>query len=436
MEAIAAGELAMRTVAVAALLAAGITLAANAASIEYEGKIEGLNAISVNGKIDLGDADRFREIASTVSGPTVVVLRSPGGTVVDGLNIGLTIRQKGFATGVQDNEICASVCGLIWLAGNPRFLSPSSKVGFHAAYGEDGRESGQGNALIGAYIAKLGLSYDAVAYLTVASPGDMQWLMPDDAQRVGITYSLIQPPKSEPRPFMAQPQPQYQAPAAPAGTPAEQQARSIMLAYNAYWSQSGTNVEDLVGYYADMIWFFGTMVSREAVMDAKRKFATRWPVRHYVINPGSLFVQCDGGSCTVTGVVNWDCTSPERGAHSVGISNFAVRIVNGLIVSENGLTLTSHTDAVESQQAATTASYAQGRQARMEYEQWYSNLPESAYKGGAQFWATHRSDKPAPPSCTGPPEWVAGCVAARVRLAPSDVRRTSDKNFWLGWNSL
>ena len=214
-----------------------------------------------------------------------------------------------------------------------------------------------------------------------------------------------------------------------------------MLAYNAYWSQSGTNVEDLAGYYSDVISFYGTMTSRNAVMDAKRRFAIRWPIRHYAVDPVSLLVQCDGSGCTVTGVVNWDCSSLERGAHSSGTSDFALRIANGLIVSENGSTLADHPDTAESQQPPTTASYVQGRQARIEYEQWYANLPEGGYKAGAQFWATHRGDKPAPPNCVGPhcvgpPDWVAGCVAARVRLAPSDLRRGTDQNFWYGWNSL
>jgi hypothetical protein len=48
----------------------------------------------------------------------------------------------------------------------------------------------------------------------------------------------------------------------------------------------------------------------------------------------------------------------------------------------------------------------------------------------------NRSDKPNPPNCVGSSEWVAGCVAARIRLTPSDIRRNSDKNFWLGWNSF
>lgn len=58
----------MKTAALAGLLAAGTSLAANAAAIDYHGNIEGLNAISITGKIDQGDAERFREVASTVTG--------------------------------------------------------------------------------------------------------------------------------------------------------------------------------------------------------------------------------------------------------------------------------------------------------------------------------------------------------------------------------
>ena len=52
------------------------------------------------------------------------------------------------------------------------------------------------------------------------------------------------------------------------------------------------------------------------------------------------------------------------------------------------------------------------------------------------FWAMHRGDKPQPPPCAGSPDWLAGCLALRTRLAPIDVRRTSEKDYWWGWNSL
>jgi hypothetical protein len=291
-----------------------------------------------------------------------------------------------------------------------------------------------GNALVGAYLNKLGLSYGAIVYLTDAPPDDMQWLNPEDAEKAGITYSLIRPPKSEPRPFIAQPEPQRTSP--PVSSSAEQQVSRLVDAYFVYWSQSGTDVESLAPYYADMVSYYGTMTSRDQIMDAKRKFAIRWPVRRYTINPSSLFVQCEGGSCTVTGVVVWDCTSAERAAHSAGTANFALGIVNGLIVSENGTTLTKNADASDQQQASTTVAYTQGRQARIDYERWFAGLPEGGYKDGAAFWAAHRGDKPAPPNCVGTPVSVAGCVTARVRLMPSDIRRNNDKNFWFGWNSL
>jgi hypothetical protein len=414
----------------AGLLAASTALSASAATIKYEGKPEGLNLISITGQIEHGDSDRFDEIVAPLTGPTVVVLRSPGGIVVDGLDIGLSIRRNGYATAVSD-DICASVCGLIWLAGSQRFLTENSKIGFHAASDEHGQEIGAGNALVGAYLSKLGLSYRAIVYLTDAPPDDMQWLSPEDAEKVGITYSLIKPPKSEPRPFITQPPPQYHAPP-PASSP-EQQVARLVDAYFAFWSQSGTDVESLAAYYADTVSFYGGMTSRDKIMDAKRKFAVRWPIRRYIIDPGSLFIQCDGGSCTVTGSVVWDCTSPDRGAHSAGTASFTLRVINGLIVSENGSTVTN---ANEQQQASTTVAYAEGRQARTEYERWYAGLPGGGYKDGAQFWAAHRSDRPIPPNCVGPPDWVAGRVAARVRLTPSDIRRSSDKNFWFGWNSF
>jgi hypothetical protein len=329
----------------------------------------------------------------------------------------------------------------MWLAGEPRFISPSSKVGFHAAFrADDGQESGQANALIGAYLSKLGLSYDAIAYMTDAPPDDMRWLTPADAAKYHITYSLIRPPSAEPRPFTPEGAP-YRPPAqtppsaAPPPSTAEQQASRLVQAYYAYWSQGGTNVENLTQYYAEMVSFYGNIISRERVMNEKRIFSIRWPVRHYTIN--SIYAQCDvDGTCSVTGVVAWDCTSQERGEHSVGTANFAVRLVNGRIVLENGSVLTGRKETAESQTAASTVAYAEGRQSRIAYETWHSGLPEGSYKEGVTYWVSHRSLIP-PPNCSGgTADWLAGCTAARNRFAPIDYRRVTDKNYWLGWNSL
>src|SRR5689334_10623527 len=103
----------MKTIALAGLLAASTSLAANAATIDYK-VIERLNVITVIGRIDSGDEYRFENIVSTIDGPALVILNSPGGVVVDGLDIGLTIHRKGYFTAVPEDSVCASVCGLIW----------------------------------------------------------------------------------------------------------------------------------------------------------------------------------------------------------------------------------------------------------------------------------------------------------------------------------
>ena len=119
-----------------------------------------------------------------------VLLNSLGGNVVEALAIGQAIRNAGLDTAILNQAVCASACALIWLAGINRYLAPEGLVGFHAAYsgsGDDARENGAANALVGAYLTKLGLPYEAVVYVTSAAPNDIQWLSFDDARKVGIT---------------------------------------------------------------------------------------------------------------------------------------------------------------------------------------------------------------------------------------------------------
>jgi hypothetical protein len=398
-----------------------------------------VSTITVVGLIKDGDAERFEEVAAAITGQALVVLSSPGGLVIEGLNIGIAVHRHGYATRVPDSALCASICGLMWLAGEQRFISSSSKVGFHAAFRTDDRqESGQANALIGAYLSKLGFSYDAIAYMTDAPPDDMRWLTPIDAAKYHIAYSLIRPPSAEPRPFMSEaplyPPPMQTPPplVSPPSSTAEQQANRLVQAHYAYWSQGGTNVESLAQYYADKVSFYGTIISRERVMNEKRNFSIRWPVRHYTIN--STYAQCDvDGTCSVTGVVAWDCTSQERDEHSAGSANFAVRLVSGRIVSENGSVLTGRKETAE---APSTAAYVEGRQARIAYETWYNGLPDGGYKEGVTDWVSHRSLNPPPNCIGGTADGLAGCNAARTRFAPIDYRRLTDKNYWFGWNSL
>jgi uncharacterized protein len=56
------------------------------------------------------------------------------------------------------------------------------------------RETGVGNALVGAYLTRIGLPLDAVIYITKAAPESMTWLTPEDARKVGIDLKVVEEP--------------------------------------------------------------------------------------------------------------------------------------------------------------------------------------------------------------------------------------------------
>src|ERR1700730_10594600 len=154
--------------------------------------------VKVTGPLESGDKDLFlRKILSLSS--AVVAFDSDGGSLVAGIQIGETIRLKNFSTVVPNGKRCASSCALAWLGGTRRFMGPESKIGFHSAYdGDTGQVTGPGNALVGAYLNKIGLPYDAVVYITSAAPDSITWLSKADAEKIGIEVAFFQlnPPTS------------------------------------------------------------------------------------------------------------------------------------------------------------------------------------------------------------------------------------------------
>jgi hypothetical protein len=145
--------------------------------------------VFVTGEMFTGDEARFaKHVFEMVDG--IVILDSPGGDVEAGLAIGRTIRERGLATLVPIKYECASACALAWLGGRVRYMSPKGAIGFHAAYylGQGGQmsERGMPNALVGAYLNGLGLSDEAIIFITSAPPESMNWLTFETANRIGI----------------------------------------------------------------------------------------------------------------------------------------------------------------------------------------------------------------------------------------------------------
>jgi ATP-dependent protease ClpP protease subunit len=191
----------------AALAASG----ANAANIGVTSLGAGQPAlVTISGDLDSSDIQQFRTKTASLA-KAIVAFQSDGGSLVAGITIGEIIRLKAYATLVPENSRCASACAIAWLGGTPRFMGDDAQIGFHAAYNStSGEETGVGNALVGAYLNKIGLPYSAVIYITQAAPQTMTWMRMADAEKYGIDVA----------PFRSSREPSAVSRSPDAGTPA------------------------------------------------------------------------------------------------------------------------------------------------------------------------------------------------------------------------
>jgi TPR repeat protein len=149
--------------------------------------------VMVSGEFQDGDSERFRSAVAMYPKATVA-FGSEGGNLLAGIDIGTQIRLRNYETLVPDNAVCASACAIAWLGGTKRFMGRRSHIGFHAAYRQEagrGIESGAGNAILGAYLSKLGLPDRAIFFITQAPPDSMTWLTKEGASQQGIEVSLV-----------------------------------------------------------------------------------------------------------------------------------------------------------------------------------------------------------------------------------------------------
>lgn len=180
----------VRGACAAVVAAAALAAAPVSAAIEHSTLADGSEGIYVTGEIQLGDENRFRALADQHP-DAVVYLESPGGAVVAAVEIGKLIREKDYATAVLAEGTCTSSCALVWLAGTRRYLAPGAQLGFHASHMDDGGrlvETGVGNAIVGYYLAQLGMSEKTVVFATMASPYEFSWLTAETSGRADIAF--------------------------------------------------------------------------------------------------------------------------------------------------------------------------------------------------------------------------------------------------------
>lgn len=190
----------------ASWLAATVMIATPASAIEIS--MEHGNATSkiiVTGPIERGDAKRFRDFWDENAYDSfrfVVSLDSPGGSLMDGIEIGQFLRKNGAHTEVRryspavegqyyreerPGAECYSACALAFMGGVEREVADDSKIGFHQFYGgsstsvPDVMETTQYiSAFLAGYLRDMGAQPQLFELLSGTSPSNM--FVPTSAQ--------------------------------------------------------------------------------------------------------------------------------------------------------------------------------------------------------------------------------------------------------------
>jgi hypothetical protein len=147
--------------------------------------------VMVEGPLIAMDEDEFAAKTAPLAS-AFVAFSSDGGSLLAGLRIGEAIRRNRFSTIVPDGRRCASACALAWVGGVERFIGTDGRIRFDAASDSaSDRESGLTNTMVGTYLAKVGLPYEAVTYITRVAPNEMMWLNMSDVAERGISVTLL-----------------------------------------------------------------------------------------------------------------------------------------------------------------------------------------------------------------------------------------------------
>jgi hypothetical protein len=153
--------------------------------------------ISLRGPIGDGDFARVKKAIGDWQHVSVA-LDSDGGLVVDAMQIGELLREREAVAFIMDGSRCASACALIFVGAAKRAMQAHGLLGAHAVYDVDPsipngvpKIDSAMNAVVGAYLSKLGYGYATVATMTRAAPDGMKWFDPAEARAAGIPVETI-----------------------------------------------------------------------------------------------------------------------------------------------------------------------------------------------------------------------------------------------------
>jgi hypothetical protein len=112
-------------------------------------------------------------------------------------------------------------------------------------------------------------------------------------------------------------------------TERQQLSRNLLFEYLAAWSSpNSVALSSINTFYGSQVRFYGKDVNVRTLLDEKRRFVQRWPVREYLVSPGSVSVRCksDADTCRVASLLNYIAHDPVRERKAKGSAGLELQI--------------------------------------------------------------------------------------------------------------
>lgn len=148
----------------------------------------------LEGAIAQGDADRIAgQLSEAVTRPEVIRLNSPGGSVMDALALGRTLRGLGVTTEVGAQQFCYSACPYLFAAGTSR--RAEGQIGVHQHYfGESTilpasfavEDIQRGQSSVMAYLDEMGIDLRLMRPAMATPPDEIYILTPSELSDYGL----------------------------------------------------------------------------------------------------------------------------------------------------------------------------------------------------------------------------------------------------------
>ncbi len=323
---------------------------------------DGEALIEAAGPIGYGDGARFQNFLDWLPSGTVPVavsVDSTGGSVAEAADIAQAIQSRGLAVAVIGSHTCASACFLLFAAAPFRIVGPNALVGVHSASqgGQETIASMAFTTMMAREAKALHVPPGIIGKMVTTAPDDMSWLSVADLRGMDVTLltddqsrklqtASASPGSQSALTSPAEPtRPRSPSPASAGSSMLEQRATDFIGEYFRTWSSESTTANGfVVRAYAPTVQFYGKPTTSQAIVAAKQAYILRWPIRSYRLRAEANLTACeaDGTTCTVSGIVDWECRSPQRNAQSSGIATFSFRVD----MSSSRVTIVSETGSV------------------------------------------------------------------------------------------